>query len=254
FRRGSPRAPADLAGTRRQGARLDPAVRRLVHSELPLYLRHPQFFVLRHRDEPRQLEALLDLQLHRGRNLGIDFRRCRVSLRTCFRTSPRRDRRALQRGDADSLRARADRGSFRSSFAPAPPPKNGDRRTTPRLRNMHLMKAGVIAVVFAGTISVAQAATCYRAEEVEADQAVRFQTQLMVVSDSCGSESYTEFTHRNASTLRAYQEKMIGYFRRVGGRSADSAFDKFITSLANQMALSAGKETVGALCTRSADL
>ena len=119
---------------------------------------------------------------------------------------------------------------------------------------MHVMKAGVIAVVFAGTVSVAQAATCYRADEVEADQAVRFQTQLMVVSDSCGSQSYTEFTHRNASTLRAYQEKMIGYFRRVGGRSPDSAFDKFITSLANQMALSAGRETVGALCTRSADL
>jgi hypothetical protein len=119
---------------------------------------------------------------------------------------------------------------------------------------MHVMKAGVIAVIFAGSVSVAQAATCYRAEEIEADQAVRFQTQLMVVSDSCGSESYSEFTHRNASTLAAYQQKMIGYFRRVSGRGADTAFDRFITSLANQMALSAGKETVSVLCTRSADL
>lgn len=117
-----------------------------------------------------------------------------------------------------------------------------------------MIKAGVIAVLFAGSVSVAQAATCYRAEEIEADQAVRFQTQLMVVSDSCRSESYSEFTHRNASTLHAYQEKMIGYFRRVSGRGADTAFDRFITSLANQMALTAGKETVGALCTRSADL
>ncbi len=116
------------------------------------------------------------------------------------------------------------------------------------------MKAGVIAVVFAGSVSVAQAATCYRAEEIEADQAVRFQTQLMVASDSCGSKSYTEFTHRNASTLAAYQQKMIGYFRRVSGRGADSAFDRFITSLANQEALSAGRETVSVLCTRSADL
>lgn len=116
------------------------------------------------------------------------------------------------------------------------------------------MKAGVIAVIFAGSVSVAQAATCYRADEIEADQAVRFQTQLMVVSDSCGSQSYSEFTHRNASTLAAYQKKMIEYFRRVSGRGADSAFDRFITSLANQMALSAGKETVSALCTRSADL
>lgn len=116
------------------------------------------------------------------------------------------------------------------------------------------MKAGVIAVIFAGSVSVAQAATCYRSDEIEADQAVRFQTQLMVVSDSCGSPSYSEFTHRNASTLAAYQQKMIGYFRRVSGRGADSAFDRFITALANQMALDAGKETVSSLCTHSADL
>ena len=116
------------------------------------------------------------------------------------------------------------------------------------------MKAGVIAVILAGSVSVAQAATCYRADEIEADQAVRFQTQLMVVSDSCGSQSYSEFTHRNASSLAAYQQKMIGYYRRVSGRGADSAFDRFITSLANQMALSAGKEPVTALCTRSANL
>jgi len=119
---------------------------------------------------------------------------------------------------------------------------------------MHVMKAGVLAMIFAGSVSVAQAATCYRADEIEADQAVRFQTELMVVSDSCGSPSYTEFTHRNASTLAAYQQRLIGYFRRVSGRGADTAFDRFITSLANKMALSAGKETVSALCTRSADL
>ncbi|HWE73715.1 MAG TPA: hypothetical protein VG328_11195 [Stellaceae bacterium] len=116
------------------------------------------------------------------------------------------------------------------------------------------MKATVIAVILAGTVSVAQAASCYRSEEIEADQAVRFQTELMVVSDSCRSQSYAEFRNRNASTLAAYQQKMIGYFRRVSGRGADSAFDRFITSLANQMALSAGKETVSVLCTRSADL
>jgi len=118
---------------------------------------------------------------------------------------------------------------------------------------MHVMKAGVIAVILAGSISVAQAATCYRADEIEADQAVRFQTQLMVLSDSCGSTSYTQFTHRNASTLAAYQQKMIGYFRRSSARGADSAFDRFITSLANKTALSVGKEPIAALCTHSAD-
>lgn len=116
------------------------------------------------------------------------------------------------------------------------------------------MKAGVIAVILAGSVSVAQAATCYKADEIEADQAVRFQAQLMVLSNSCGSTSYTTFTHANASTLAAYQQTMIGFFRRTSGRGADTAFDKFITSLANKSALDAGKEPIASLCTESADI
>jgi hypothetical protein len=118
---------------------------------------------------------------------------------------------------------------------------------------MHVMKAGVIAVILAGSVSVAQAATCYKTDEIEADQAVRFQAELMVLSDSCGSTSYNTFTHSNASTLAAYQQTMIGFFRRSSGRGADTAFDRFITSLANQQALSVGKEPIASLCTRSAD-
>ena len=114
------------------------------------------------------------------------------------------------------------------------------------------MKAGVIAVIFAGSVSVAQAATCYKADEIEADQAVRFQTQLMVLSDSCGSQSYTEFTTRNGSTLAAYQNTLIDYFKRSGGH-ADSAFDRFITALANKTALDAGRQPIASLCTQSAD-
>jgi hypothetical protein len=119
---------------------------------------------------------------------------------------------------------------------------------------MHVMKAGVLAVILAGSVSAAQAATCYRNNEVEADQAVRFQAELMVLSDSCGSTSYSQFTHHNASTLAEYQKTMIGYFRRGNARGADSAFDKFITSLANKSALDVGREPIASVCTRSADL
>lgn len=114
------------------------------------------------------------------------------------------------------------------------------------------MKAVVIAVIFAGSVSVAQAATCYRADEIEADQAVRFQAQLMVLSDSCGSTSYTQFEEHNGTTLAAYQQKLIAYYRRISAH-ADSAFDKFITALANKSALDAGQEPIASLCTQSAD-
>lgn len=118
---------------------------------------------------------------------------------------------------------------------------------------MRALKTGVVAVILAGSFSVAQAATCYRNGEIQADQAVRFQAQLMVLSDTCGSASYTDFSRRNAATLADYQQTLIGHFRRADGRSADRVFDRFITELANKMSLSYGKQSVAALCTHSAD-
>jgi hypothetical protein len=76
----------------------------------------------------------------------------------------------------------------------------------------------------------------------------------MVLSDSCRSQSYTQFMHRNASVLAGYQRTMIEYFRRTtAGKKADAAFDRFITSLANNIALDVGKEPVANVCTRSAE-
>ena len=120
---------------------------------------------------------------------------------------------------------------------------------------MRIMKAGVLAVLLGGSVSVAQASTCFRSEEIEADQAVRFQAQIMVLSDSCHSESYGAFRQHIGATLAAYQQKMIGHFRRDGAsaRGADNAFDSFITALANKMALAYGREPVGSLCSRSAN-
>ena len=119
---------------------------------------------------------------------------------------------------------------------------------------MRVMKVGVLAMLMAGSVSVAQAASCFRGDEIEADQAVRFQAQIMVLSDSCHSESYGEFRQHIGATLAAYQQKMIGHFRRDGAsaRGADNAFDSFITSLANKMALTYGREPVGPLCSRTA--
>ena len=120
---------------------------------------------------------------------------------------------------------------------------------------MHIMKTGVLAVLLAGSVSAAQAASCYRSDEIEADQAMRLQAQVMVLSDSCQSASYGEFRQHIGTTLAAYQQKMIGRFRRDGAsaRGADNAFDSFITALANKMALTYGSEPVGSLCSRSAN-
>ena len=104
-----------------------------------------------------------------------------------------------------------------------------------------------------GVVTAAQAAPCYHATEIEADQAVRYQAKLMVLSDSCRTDSYRAFVTHNAQVLSFYQKQMIEYFRRQEARSPEDQFDRFLTRIANQIALSVGQEPLATLCPRSAD-
>ena len=94
---------------------------------------------------------------------------------------------------------------------------------------------------------------CYSATEIEADQAVRYQAKLMVLSDSCRSNSYSEFVHRNAQVLSAYQRQLIGFYRRSDPRRPEDAFDRFLTRIANQIALTTGQEPLVSLCAKAAE-
>lgn len=117
-----------------------------------------------------------------------------------------------------------------------------------------MTKAGVIALLLIGAMTSANAATtCYRDNEIEADQAMRYQAKLMVLSDSCRSDSYPQFLRHNAEVIASYQHQLIDYFRRLGGRHPEDAFDTFLTRLANQFALGAGQEPLDSLCSHAAD-
>ena len=107
--------------------------------------------------------------------------------------------------------------------------------------------------LFFSVASVASAAPqCYRASEIEADQAMRYQAKLMVLSDSCSSDSYSVFVHRNADVISSYQHQLIEYFRRSNQHRPEDEFDRFITRLANQYALGAGQQKLDSLCTNAA--
>lgn len=102
------------------------------------------------------------------------------------------------------------------------------------------------------TAAAAPPSQCYRPAEIEAEQAVRFQTELMVLSDTCRHSSYVHFRQRNAALLAGYQRQLVDRFRRNGG-NAEGAYDRYVTRLANEMALRLGSERPAALCRRSAD-
>lgn len=121
------------------------------------------------------------------------------------------------------------------------------------------MRRGFMLGVAAGLIALsAQAATrqagCYSGADIEAEQAIRFQTQVMVISDICRDSTYTDFSQHVRDALSGYQRQMVEHFQRVGRGSGERVFDAFMTRLANEFSLQAGHQTVAEVCQGSASL
>jgi hypothetical protein len=116
--------------------------------------------------------------------------------------------------------------------------------------------ATAAAAVFLASAALAQAAPkqCFAPSDIEAETAVRFQAELMVMSDTCGTRTYTDFARRNRSALIDYQKQVIERFRRSGQAHADVRFDNYLTRLANEVSLRSGTQPVATVCRNAAQL
>lgn len=107
--------------------------------------------------------------------------------------------------------------------------------------------AAALALLLCGS-SIGNAATpCFRHAEAVADQAIRYTTEIMVMSDTCRNETYDRFAQRNRSELVRFQELLKEHFRRTGG-NAQSKLDTFMTHLANEAALRTGTQDINQVC------
>ena len=114
-----------------------------------------------------------------------------------------------------------------------------------------MRKTVLAAAIFAAaSLHGASAADrhCYSPTELEAEQAIKFQTNLMVISSACRDTVYGEFRARNTAAIIRYQKIMICHFRSQG------AFDAWNTSLANEISLRQGAESTAVVCQKAADL
>jgi hypothetical protein len=78
------------------------------------------------------------------------------------------------------------------------------------------------------------ASKCTPARASEAEVAIRYVTDLMVVSSVCQDTVYAEFRLRNRDQIMAYQKAMMTQLHGA------AAFDKWNTSLANAAAQKQG--------------
>jgi hypothetical protein len=88
--------------------------------------------------------------------------------------------------------------------------------------------------------------SCPPASAREAEQAIRFITDLMVVSSVCQDTVYAEFRLRNRDVIVNYQKAMIKHLH------GNANFDKWNTALANQVASRQGGNQQ--ICAQSAAL
>jgi hypothetical protein len=115
------------------------------------------------------------------------------------------------------------------------------------------MRFGVVLAASLSLVAVAADAAstrpgCFSSADMEAAQAVRFQAQLMVLSDICRDTTYGLFTQRNRDAIMGYQRQMIDHFRRAGERRADIVFENYMTRLANQESIASGQRATGEVC------
>ncbi|HTT81478.1 MAG TPA: hypothetical protein VMF86_17555 [Stellaceae bacterium] len=71
---------------------------------------------------------------------------------------------------------------------------------------------------------------CALSSTAEAEQAIRYLTDLMVASSACRNTVYAEFALRNRVQIIRYQRAMIRHLHGTG------AFDRWDTTLANEAA------------------
>src|SRR5947207_64050 len=58
---------------------------------------------------------------------------------------------------------------------------------------------------------------CYTPSAIEAEQAIRFLTDVMIVSTTCQDTIYAEFRLRNRDPILAYQQAMMAHFNGAPG-------------------------------------
>jgi hypothetical protein len=114
-------------------------------------------------------------------------------------------------------------------------------------------KALAVALIAASAVQFAwgqskAASTCYSQSAIEAEEAIRYITDLMVISSACRDTTYAEFRLRNRDMIIAYQKAMITHFHGA------AAFDKWNTSLANVSSQKQAGLTTTQVCTQSAAL
>jgi hypothetical protein len=109
-----------------------------------------------------------------------------------------------------------------------------------------VLAAAIAVVALQQPVAAMAKGRCYSQAAMEADQAIRYLTDLMVVSSSCRDMIYGEFRARNQVAIRDYQHTLIQHYHGTKG------FDDWNTVLANEFSMKRSALPTATMCQQSA--
>ena len=127
--------------------------------------------------------------------------------------------------------------------------RHGEIRWGEKMKRLVLIAALCAAAAQQPGWAAGKAKTdCYSPSAIEAEQAIRFLTDVMVVSSTCQDTVYAEFRLRNRDPILAYQKAMIAHFHGNAG------YDRWDTMLANEASMKQAGKSSPQSCQEAAEL
>ena len=111
-----------------------------------------------------------------------------------------------------------------------------------------VLAAALAAAALQLPVSAGAREPCFSPAAMEADQAIRYLTDLMVVSSACQNSVYVEFRARVQAAIRDYQHAMIEHFHST------ARFDDWNTVLANEFSMKHNGVPTGVMCQQEAPM
>jgi hypothetical protein len=114
-----------------------------------------------------------------------------------------------------------------------------------------------LAIALAFIVSPAFAGdACYTPAQLQAEQALRLHSELMVITVTChqGSDgqnlatAYGDFTKKNINILHEAEQTMIAYYKSNGSGNALDQLDRLRTKLANEFGQKSADMKASAFC------
>jgi hypothetical protein len=106
-----------------------------------------------------------------------------------------------------------------------------------------LVLALLLSLVLSSSAYASNGASCYTAQEAEAEQGIRIHSELMVIGLTCLKmpqgmsmyQKYQSFTQKNRGLIAQYEKDLIAYYKRTGKGKPEQQLNTLRTTMANQI-------------------